>query len=200
MTNLEITDEDGVRIVRLNRPEQRNAVNLELHTELTDLWGKLAVDPDVRAVLLCGAGNAFSAGGDADWLYQVATDQHERDRSLAEAKRLVGEMLRFPMPIVAAVRGPAVGLGSSLASLCDLVVMGENSFFADPHVALGVVAGDGAVVTWPALMSLMRAKEFLYTGAKITAAHALELGLACRVVADDAVYDESLALARKLAK
>jgi enoyl-CoA hydratase len=200
MSNLEISDEDGVRIVRLNRPEQRNAVNLELHTELTDLWVKIAADPDVRAVLLCGAGNAFSAGGDADWLYKVATDQAERTRSLDEAKRLVSEMLRFPLPIVAAVRGPAVGLGSSLASLCDLVVMGENSFFADPHVALGVVAGDGAVVTWPALMSMMRAKEFLYTGAKIRAQQALELGLACRVVPDDAVYDESLALARQLAK
>jgi enoyl-CoA hydratase len=196
---LEVTADGGVTIVRLNRPEQRNAVSLELHTELTEIWGKLAVDREVRTVLLTGAGDAFSAGGDADWLHQVATDQQARDAALAEAKRLVGELLRFPLPVVAAVRGPAVGLGSSLASLCDLVVMGENSFFADPHVALGVVAGDGAVVTWPALMSMMRAKEFLYTGAKIRAAQALELGLACRVVPDDQVQSEAMALAQRLA-
>jgi enoyl-CoA hydratase len=130
----------------------------------------------------------------------VATDQTERARSLEEAKRLAGEMLRFPLPIVAGVQGPAVGLGSSLASMCDLVVMGENAFFADPHVALGVVAGDGAVATWPFLMGMMRAKEYLYTGAKIDAATALQLGLACRVVPDDKVLDEATALAHRLAK
>jgi enoyl-CoA hydratase len=199
MTSLEVTA-GAVTVVRMNRLEQRNAVGLELHTKLTEVWGKLAVDPEVRAVLLCGAGGAFSAGGDADWLYPVATDQVERERSLTEAKRLFGEMVRFPQPIVAAVEGAAVGLGSSIASMCDLVVMGESAFFIDPHVALGVVAGDGAVATWPFLMSMMRAKEFLYTGAKISAQQALELGLACRVVPDDKVQEEARALADRLAK
>jgi enoyl-CoA hydratase len=197
---LEVITDGAVRIVRMSRPEQRNAVNTELHGELTEVWGPLARDPEVRAVLLCGAEGAFSAGGDADWLYEVATDQTERARSLEEAKRLAGEMLRFPLPIVAGVQGPAVGLGSSLASMCDLVVMGESAFFADPHVALGVVAGDGAVATWPFLMGMMRAKEYLYTGAKIDAATALQLGLACRVVPDDKVMDEATALAHRLAK
>ena len=199
MSSLEVTD-GPVTVVRMNRPEQRNAVGLELHTKLTEVWGRLALDPEVRAVLLCGTGGAFSAGGDADWLYQVATDQVERERSLLEAKRLFGEMIRFPQPIVAAVEGAAVGLGSSIASMCDLVVMGESAFFVDPHVALGVVAGDGAVATWPFLMSMMRAKEFLYTGAKISAQQALELGLACRVVPDDKVQEEARALADRLAK
>ena len=199
MTTLEISADGPVRVVRMSRPEQRNAVNTELHTELTEVWGRLAADPQVRAVLLCGAGGAFSAGGDADWLYQVATDQTERSRSLDEAKRLAGEMLRFPLPVVAAVEGPAVGLGSSLASMSDLVIMGESAFFADPHVALGVVAGDGAVATWPALMSMMRAKEYLYTGAKIDAATAVQLGLACRAVPDDQVFTEAAALAHRLA-
>ncbi|HEY1967534.1 MAG TPA: enoyl-CoA hydratase-related protein, partial [Pseudonocardia sp.] len=197
---LEVIADGAVRIVRLNRPAQRNAVNTELHTELTEVWARLAKDTEARSVLLCGAEGAFSAGGDADWLHEVATDQVERARSLDEAKRLAGEMLRFPLPIVAAVQGPAVGLGSSLASLCDLVVMGQSAFFADPHVALGVVAGDGAVATWPFLMSMMRAKEFLYTGAKINADLAVQLGLACRAVPDDEVISEATALAQRLAK
>ncbi|HEX4247856.1 MAG TPA: enoyl-CoA hydratase/isomerase family protein [Pseudonocardia sp.] len=196
---LEVSSAGAVRTVRLTRPAARNAVNTQLHTELTEVWGRIAVDPEARAVLLCGAGGVFSAGGDAEWLYRVASDQVERSRSLEEAKRLAGEMLRFPLPIVAAVEGPAVGLGSSLASLCDLVIMGENAFFADPHVALGVVAGDGAVATWPFLISMMRAKEFLFTGDRIDAKTAVELGLACRAVPDDQVLAEATALAQRLA-
>lgn len=199
MSNLEVSGDGPVRTVRMTRPEQRNAIDRELHGSLTNVWAELALDTSVRAVVLCGAGGTFSAGGDAEWLHAVAVDHVERARSLAEAKRLVGEMLRFPQPIVAAVSGAAVGLGSSLASLCDLVVMGESSFFADPHVALGVVAGDGAVATWPSLISLMRAKEFLYTGARIPAQQALEIGLACRVVPDDAVETEAMELALRLA-
>ncbi|GAA5149938.1 enoyl-CoA hydratase/isomerase family protein [Pseudonocardia eucalypti] len=197
---LEVLDEGAVKIVRMSRPQARNAVNTELHTELTEVWGRLAADSATRAVLLCGAGGVFSAGGDAEWLHRVATDQVERARSLDEARRLAGEMLRFPLPVVAAVQGPAVGLGASLASLCDLVIMGESAFFADPHVALGVVAGDGAVATWPFLMSMMRAKEFIYTGARIDAATAVSLGLACRAVPDDQVMAEATALAHRLAE
>jgi enoyl-CoA hydratase len=196
---LEVTGDGAIKVVRMCRPSSRNAVNAELHSELTNIWSTLAADPAIRAVVLCGAGGYFSAGGDAEWLHQVATDQIERTRSLDEAKRLVGEMIRFPLPIVAAVEGPAVGLGSSLASLCDLVIMGENAYFADPHVAIGVVAGDGAVATWPFLMGLMRAKEYLYTGQKITSTVALELGLATRVVPADRVFDEAMALAERLA-
>lgn len=196
---LEVEADGAVRIVRMARPEQRNAVDARMHGELTEVWRGLAADPEARAVLLCGRDGVFSAGGDAEWLHQVASDQSERARSLDEAKRLVGEMIRFPLPIVAAVEGPAVGLGSSLASLCDLVVMGQGACFIDPHVALGVVAGDGAVATWPFLMSMMRAKEYLYTGAKIDARTAVELGLACRVVPDDSVLTEAAALAQRLA-
>lgn len=199
LASLHVAAHGPVRVVRMSRPESRNAVDAAMHTELTEVWARLAADPEVRTVVLCGAGGSFSAGGDAGWIGAVATDPAERTRSLDEARRLVSEMLRFPLPIVAAVQGPAVGLGSSLASLCDLVVMGQNAFFADPHVALGVVAGDGAVVTWPFLMSMMRAKEFLYTGDRITADRALELGLASRVVPDDRVDDEAMAVAQRLA-
>jgi enoyl-CoA hydratase len=199
-STLEIERDGAVRVVRMTRPEHRNAINRELHRELAEVWSRLAVDPDVKAVVLCGAGGFFSAGGDADWLYELATDQLERARTFEEAKHLVSAMLRFPMPIVAALDGAAVGLGSSMVSLCDLVIMGENAFIADPHVALGVVAGDGAVATWPFLMSMMRAKEYLFTGARINARAAVQLGLATRVVPADAVLSEASKLAHELAR
>jgi enoyl-CoA hydratase/carnithine racemase len=150
-------------------------------------------------VVLTGAGSAFSAGGDATWLHAVATDPVERARSFDEEKRLANGMLACTLPVIAAVNGPAVGLGSTLASMCDIVLMSSDAFFADPHVRLGVAAGDGAVVTWPALMSMLKAKEYLFTGDAIPAQRAVELGLASRVVEPADLMDEAMALASRLA-
>jgi enoyl-CoA hydratase len=105
----------------------------------------------------------------------------------------------FPHPVVAAVNGPAVGLGCSLASLSDLVVMAEEAYLADPHVALGLVAGDGGALTWPLNIGLQRAKEWLLLGGRISARQALEFGLANRVVPAGEVVEEARKLARKLA-
>lgn len=191
---------DGpVRIVTLNRPERKNAINAELHGELTTVWAVLAADREARAVILTGSGNAFCAGADGGWLMEVTRDAEVRWRAVEEARRLVSEMLRFPLPVIAAVNGPAVGLGSSLASLCDAVLMAEDAYLADPHVALGVAAGDGAVATWPFLIGLLRAKEYLFTGERISAVTAEQLGLANRVVPAEKLLAEAMALAHRLA-
>jgi enoyl-CoA hydratase len=191
---------DGpVRVVTMNRPERKNAVDAELHGELTYVWAKLTADYEARAVVLTGAGDAFSAGGDAGFLRRVSSDGEFRWRALDEARRLVCELARFPLPVVAAVNGPAVGLGSSLASLCDLVLMGESAYFADPHVLLGVAAGDGAVASWPYLMGSVRAKYHLFTGERITAAMALDYGLVNEVLPDGEVLGAAVALAHRLA-
>lgn len=108
-------------------------------------------------------------------------------------------MIRFPLPVVAAVNGPAVGLGCSLAVLSDIVLISSDAHLADPHVSIGLVAGDGGAL-WPFLTSMHRAKEFLFTGARISAEEAVELGLANRVVAPDALLAEALALAQLLAR
>jgi enoyl-CoA hydratase len=191
--------DDGVLVVTLNRPEALNSANEQLHGALATLWSDLAGKPDVRAVVLTGAGKAFSAGGDLPLLQRMSQDTGLRQRIMDEAAALVRTMVAFPHPIVAAVNGPAVGLGCSLASLSDLVVMAEDAYLADPHVSLGLVAGDGGALTWPLSMGLQRTKEWLLLGGRISAQAALEYGLANRVVPREEVVAQARALAARLA-
>lgn len=197
-----LIEHDGpVRIVTLNRPELRNAVNFEMHTAFTRVWPTLTDDPDARAVVITGAGSAFSAGGDlVQWFENYVQNPVTRRAGMKEARRVVREMVEFPLPVIAAVNGPAVGFGCSIAVLCDIVLMSEKAFFADTHVASGVVAGDGGSVAWPLLMSLLKAKEYLLLGERISAPLAVELGLANRVVPEGEALTEALILAHRLAK
>ena len=196
----EAPDEDGVALVTLNRPAALNAADEELHGAIAEVWSGLAEQPGLRAVVLTGAGTAFSAGGDLPLLERMVADEALRKRIMTEAGTLVRSLTAFPHPVVAAVNGPAVGLGCSLASLADLVVMAEDAYYADPHVSLGLVAGDGGALTWPLNMGLQRTKEWLLLGGKMSAQQALEYGLANRVVPAGEVVAEARALARKLAK
>lgn len=191
---------DGpIRVVKLNRPEQRNAVNEGLHAALAEVWAPLQADPEVRVVILTGAGKAFSAGGDMEMLEKIASDPEFRYHVLWEARRIISEMIAFPKPVIAAVNGPAVGLGCSLAILSDIVLMSDRAFLADPHVSLGVVAADGGVLAWPLAMSLLRAKEYLMTGDRIDPELAEKLGLANHVVPHDDLLDRAHKLAERLA-
>jgi enoyl-CoA hydratase len=195
-----MVEEDGpVRIVTLNRPESFNSVNEGLHRGIATVWRQIGADPEARAAVLTGAGPAFCAGGDMTWFGAVQDDAELRAAVIKQAKEVVHELVRFPLPLVGAVNGAAVGLGCSLAVLCDIVLMADNAFLADPHVAVGLVAGDGGVVTWPLFMSLLKAKEYLFTGDKINAETAERLGLANRVVPAADLRDEALTLAHRLA-
>ncbi|MBN9109402.1 MAG: enoyl-CoA hydratase/isomerase family protein [Pseudonocardia sp.] len=196
---LRIEGAGPVRTVVMNRPDRLNAVDERLHRALAAVWRNLALDEEVRAVVLTGAGRAFSAGGDTDYLTRVSEDAQYRYSTMAEARRIVTEMLAFPKPIVAAVNGPAVGLGCSLAVLADVVFMSDKAFFADPHVNLGVVAADGGVLAWPLMMSILRAKEYLLTGDRIDAVTAERIGLANHVVSHETVLERALELAERLA-
>src|SRR5690349_8368416 len=181
-----IVESDGpIRTVVINRPEDLNAVNKELHWALANVWRQLAADRDAAVVVLTGAGRAFSAGGDLNWITSFLDDPVARDESVREGAEIIDEMLRFPLPVIAAVNGPAVGLGCSMAVLCDVVLMSEKAHFADPHVAVGLVAGDGGAAFWPLLTPILRSREYLYTGDKIPAAVAVDLGLATRTTRPD---------------
>jgi enoyl-CoA hydratase len=187
-------------LVTLNRPEHANAVNNAMHSEFARLWSRLEEDEDARAVVLTGAGDAFSAGGDlVQWLETYVEDPVSRRAGMRDARRIVRDMVEFPLPVVAAVNGPAVGFGCSIAVLCDIVLMSDRSFMADTHVASGIVAGDGGSVAWPLLMSLLRAKEYLLLGERIPAETAVQIGLANRVVPHDELLDTAMAMARRLA-
>jgi len=179
---LNVSGTGPVRVITINRPEYLNAVNRELHHELALVWAELAEDRTARAVILTGAGRAFCSGGDFGWLAQVAVDPHERRRCMREARRIALEMAHFPLPVVAAVNGPAVGLGCSIAVLCDHVLMSEDAFLSDPHVAVGLAAGDGGAAAWPLYASLLQVKEYVLTGRRIAPVDAVRIGLANEVV------------------
>jgi enoyl-CoA hydratase/carnithine racemase len=196
---LVVTAEGPVRVVRLNRPDQLNGTNRPMHQALARVWDHLEDDADARAVIVTGTGPTFSAGGDFDYMQENIDDQAMRAQTISEGRAIIRGMVRCPLPVIAAVNGPAVGLGCSIAVLCDIVLMAENAFLADPHLRMGLVPGDGGMV-WPALIGLSRAKEYLFLGSRIPPEKAVELGLASRVVASGELMPEALALANRLAQ
>lgn len=188
-----------VHVVSINRPQASNAVDEAVHESMAGIWRALLVDDDVRAVVITGTGNAFSAGGDMVMFGRLMADTQARALQIAEARTVFLELINFGKPLVSAVKGPAVGLGCSVALLSDLLVMGESSYLADPHVAVGLTAGDGGAAMLPLLIGMMKAKEYVLLGDKITPSIAKELGLVTRVVPDDKVLEEALGLAERLA-
>ncbi|WP_258563909.1 enoyl-CoA hydratase/isomerase family protein [Streptomyces himalayensis] len=199
MADLVVTAVGPVRLVELNRPEQRNAMSDELHAGLASVWDGLAADPEARVVVLTGRGRAFSAGGNLDTMTRVQRDSAYREQQVDEARRIITGMVRCPLPVIAAVNGPAVGLGCSLALLSDLVLIADDAYIADPHVQVGLVAGDGGAYVLPLLVGLTRAKELLFLGDRVSAEDAVRLGIANRAVPKDKLLDEAMDLAGRLA-
>ena len=196
---IQVEDDGPVRIVRLNRPEQLNATDRDLHKALAELWPQLDADLDARAAVITGNGKAFSAGGDFDYISDLADDRELRDETLVHGRAIVTGMVACRIPLIAAVNGPAVGLGCSLVALSDIVYMADTAHLADPHVLVGLVAADGGPVTWPLLTSLQAAKEYALTGDRIPAQRAYELGLANHVLPADEVLAAAVACAQKIA-
>ncbi|MFZ4517757.1 MAG: enoyl-CoA hydratase/isomerase family protein [Microthrixaceae bacterium] len=189
-----------MRVVTLNQPDTLNAFTEDLHEQFVSLWDDVELDEECRAVVLTGAGRTFSAGGSYEDFEGRRVDPARRRRSLRLARRLADEMIEVAVPVVAAVNGPAVGLGCTVATLCDIVFMADTAWMADTHVSVALVAGDGGAVTWPAHTSLLKAKQYLLTGDRLSAEEAVGIGLANFVVPADRVVDEALAFAHRLAE
>ena len=190
---------DDVLEVVIDHPRSElNAVDDLLHSELTGLFADLREERTARAVLLTGRGRAFSAGGDFNWFPELRETQR-LEHLRHDARHLISDLLDVELPIVAAVNGPAVGLGASIALLCDVIFMGASATIADPHVRVGLVAGDGGTVIWPLAVGPARAKQYLLTGDALRAEEAERIGLVNAVVPDDELYDTALAFARRLA-
>ena len=185
--------------VAIDHPKNAlNAVDALLHDELTRLFRDLKREDAARAILLIGRGKAFSAGGDFDWFPRL-DDLGKLEHLRRDAKQMIWDLLDVELPIVAAVNGPAVGLGASLALLCDVIFMAETATLVDPHVRVGIVAGDGGAAIWPLVLGPARAKQFLLTGDPVNAADAYRMGLVNEVVAADALEERALAFATRLA-
>ncbi|MEQ8282225.1 MAG: enoyl-CoA hydratase-related protein [Parvibaculum sp.] len=187
-----------VLTLALSNPALMNAVDGEMHRELSSIFLDAADDRDSDIVILTGEGPAFSAGGDLNWMKR-SFEAGDKGPDAAEAKRIVFSLLDLEKPIVAKVRGPAVGLGATIALMCDVIFASDTARFADPHVRAGIVAGDGGAIIWPQLVGYARAKEYLMTGDPVPAAEAERIGLVNHVVPDAELDARVDAFAAKLA-
>ncbi|MFZ2158430.1 MAG: enoyl-CoA hydratase-related protein [Bradyrhizobium sp.] len=194
---IKFSDDDGVLSVAFSREDKLNAVDARMHTEMSWLWNDVARDESTRAVILTGAGSAFSAGGDIDWFKNMTPEA--LDKLFVEARRIIVDMLEVPQPIVAAVNGAATGLGATLALMSDIIYASEKATIADTHVLAGIGAGDGGVIIWPWLCGMSRAKEYLMTGQKLTVQEAHSIGLVNHVVEHEKLLETATKMARRLA-
>jgi enoyl-CoA hydratase len=191
--------ENGIAVLTLNRPARLNAVNARMHAELARFSRDFANDRELRVLILTGEGRAFSAGGDFGPGDSFGSDPKGPDL-WTEARQIVDHILECEKPIIAAVNGYAMGLGANVALLCDVVVAGPSSVFADTHVNMGIGAGDGGQLIWPFLIGVNKAKYYLMTGDRLTGKEAYDAGLVNFLVEKDAdIMPKALEIAEKLA-
>jgi enoyl-CoA hydratase len=169
---LHIERQGALLRVALNAPDKLNAIDFAMESELLRLFQDLRRDRATAVVVLTGAGRAFSAGGDLQHNLRLIGDLPMIKQEFDLARRFVNALLDVEQPIIARIHGDAIGLGATLALLCDLSVMVEGARIGDPHVRVGLVAGDGGAVAWPLLVGYMRAKRYLLGGELIAAAEA----------------------------
>ncbi len=156
-----------------------------MHHELSRIFLDAQDDPDSDLIVLTGAGRAFCAGGDTAWFKTHIEDQSSFRAIGPEAKRIVTSLLDLEKPILCRLNGAAAGLGATIALMCDVIIASDKAVIGDPHVKVGLVAGDGGAIIWPQLIGFARAKEMLMTGEMLAADRALALGLINHVVPPD---------------
>lgn len=181
---LKLDLKDNVLTISLNNPDQLNAIRPEMDEALTRIFWDADRDPEVRVVVLRGEGRAFSAGGDVAAMKEGIENINNFIVGIKNGKRFMQAMIDCDKPIVARVHGDAIGLGATLALYCDIVVASENARFADPHVKVGLVAGDGGAIMWPKNAGYAAAKYFLMTGDLVPAREAQAMGLIAKVTAE----------------
>lgn len=197
--HVEMERRGRVLTVALNRPQTLNAFNARLHAELPEAIRFAAQDTKSDVVILTGRGRAFSSGGDLAWQQAAADDPAMFAVTVREAREIVFGLIDCEKPIIAKINGPAVGLGATIALFCDVSFIARSAYVADPHVAVGMVAGDGGAIVWPQLVGFARAKEYLLTGDRIDAAEAARIGLVNHAVADEDLAATVDAFADRLA-
>jgi enoyl-CoA hydratase len=186
--------------ITLTRPEVLNRFDFELHTALTEVLLELRQHRDLRAVVLASTGKVFSAGGDFELMLACHEDGARRMQAVDEGRLLFNLLADVSLPIVVALQGDAIGLGATVVLACDAVVASRTASISDPHVAIGLVAGDGGCVVWPAAAGLLRAKRYLLTGDRLGASEAWAMGLVTDLVdTPDDVLPAARALAARIA-
>jgi len=189
------------RILRItfDRPERLNAVDILGHTELVNVWRDIDADPGVSAVILTGAGKAFSSGGDFEMIEGNMKSWDHLTNTWKEARDLVYNCINCSKPIISAMRGPAVGAGLTCGLLADISIGGKSLRIIDGHTRLGVAAGDHACIIWPLLCGMAKAKYYLMTCDPVGGEEAERIGLISMCVEDEQLQDKALEVAKKLA-
>lgn len=190
----------AVRILTLNRPAKLNAADLEMQQRLLGHLEEVAADGEAHALILTGAGRAFSAGGDRDILARIAEGREGQHAELGRVHvATIRCLLGLEIPAIAAVPGPAVGYAAGLVALCDIVVIGANGFLSDPHVHYGIAATTACQLVWPRRASEGTVREILMSGRKVPAEEAVAIGLANRLCAAGEELATALEIAQGLA-
>lgn len=190
---------DRVLRIVLDRPQSLNSVTAEMHRDLVQVWAAVSDDPHTNAVIVTGAGKAFSAGGDFGLVEQNARTFEARARVFHEARDLVYNIINCRKPTISAIRGPAVGAGLAVALLCDISIAAKSARIIDGHTRLGVAAGDHAAIVWPLLCGMAKAKYYLLLCETIRGEEAERIGLVSRCVEDGELDATALEVAIKLA-
>jgi len=200
---IKVEKRGGVALVTINRPETRNAIDVEVHEELDEIWAKFTHDDDIQVVVLTGAGSVFCAGGDLKRMASRIGTPEAQSFTLnlpTHARKLFSNIMDMQKPLIAAVNGDAIGLGATLALFSDIVVMADTAKIGDPHVRVGLCAGDGGAVIWPLLVGPSRAKEYLMRGMLATGVEAERMNLVNYAVEADQVIPKAMEIAEDLLK
>ncbi len=190
---------EGVLRIVLDTPGRLNAVDAEMHRDLSKVWLAIDQDPQVRAVIVRGAGNAFSSGGDLRLVEAMADDFATRIQVLREARDLVYNVVNCAKPVVSAMAGPAVGAGLVVGLLADISIAARSARIIDGHTRLGVAAGDHAAIVWPLLCGLAKARYHLLLCEPLSGEEAERIGLVSLCVDDDKLHDTAIEVAGRLA-
>lgn len=179
---LSLTVDESVAVLTLTRPDVLNRMDGDAHTTVAEAIEELHHLPGVRAAVIASTGKAFSAGGDFELMLQSHADLGLLLDSIEHGRNLLHRLTDLPFPVIAAVQGPAIGLGATIALACDMVVAARSATFADPHVQVGLAAGDGGCLVWPMAAGMTRAKRYLLTGDRLSAEDAYLFGLVTDLV------------------
>lgn len=190
----------GVLRLTLSARGRHNAADAGMHRDLAYVWRQVDQDPDVRAVIVRGDGRSFSAGGDYGLIREMIDSDSALLRVWKEARDLVYNLVNCSRPVISEIRGPAVGAGLAVAVLADISVAAENARLLDGHTRLGVAAGDHAVLIWPLLCGLARARFHLLTNHPVSGREAADMGLVSLAVREEELEERVMGIARDLAQ
>lgn len=191
--------DNGILWITINRPEKFNATDAALHKGLSTVWDDIDADPETRVVVITGAGEAFSAGGDLDWIQSMVGNYSVISSVMKEAGDVVYKMMECEKIIISAINGVAVGAGLAVALMADISLMANEARFTDGHLRLGVAAGDHANICWPLLCGLAKAKYYLITSDFVDGETADRIGLVSKAVPLADLHEEAMKVATKIA-